>query len=257
MAGSNVTILQPQSLRKEQDKILEDIKPQLVIVADYGQILDSKILNFPEHGCINVHASLLPKLRGAAPIKFALLENLKETGITLMKMDEGLDTGDIIVQGHFTIRNETASELTLKLSELGAGLLQQTLPLWLAGEIKPGKQDETKVTFAHKEMLLEPKYNDKLFFNSSYQQFSGKLKAYDLEGVWIEVTHNNQPKRLKIFTAGSMLEKKSSAEEPQFFRDSKKLFMQLQAFAVELIELQLSGMNKGPSANYLFLAPNV
>ena len=130
---------------------LKTINPQVIIVAAFGQILSSEILNLPEIACLNIHASLLPKYRGAAPIHRAIIDGQKETGITIMYMDEGMDTGDIISQKKVEIKNDdTAGSLHNRLAETGANLMLQTLT-----EIKQGKmdsiaQDDSEATYADK-----------------------------------------------------------------------------------------------------------
>jgi methionyl-tRNA formyltransferase len=121
----------------------------LIVVAAFGQILRPDILALPPRGCINVHASLLPRWRGAAPIQAALMAGDAETGVTIMKMDQGVDTGGIISQRAIPIEVEdTGGTLVDKLSLLGAELLGETLPRYLSGELKPQAQDDSQATFA-------------------------------------------------------------------------------------------------------------
>jgi methionyl-tRNA formyltransferase len=117
------------------------LKPELIVVVAFGKIIPLSILQIPPHGCINVHASLLPKYRGAAPIQWALINGEKRTGITTMMLDEGLDTGDILLQKEMEISdNDTAHTLSMKLSELGAALLLETVDQLKDGSIKPSHQ---------------------------------------------------------------------------------------------------------------------
>jgi methionyl-tRNA formyltransferase len=123
--------------------------PDLIVVAAFGQILRTEVLALPRHGCINVHASLLPRWRGAAPIQAAILAGDSETGVTIMKMDQGVDTGGILAQARIPIALEdTGGSLSKKLSSLGADLLMKTLPRYLSGELLPRPQDETLATHA-------------------------------------------------------------------------------------------------------------
>ena len=125
------------------------IKPDIIITAAFGQILPKKLLDAPKYGCINVHASLLPELRGGAPIHHAIIQGKTETGITIMYMVEKLDAGDILTQTVVPIEErDTVGTLHDKLSEAGAKLLSETLPKLLQGQIKPVSQDESKATFA-------------------------------------------------------------------------------------------------------------
>ena len=134
----NIPLLQPEKIR--QPEAVEQLRawnPDVIVVVAFGQILTRDVLEIPRMGCINVHASLLPKYRGAAPIQYAVLDGLKETGVTTMYMDEGLDTGDILLQQVVPIaEKETGGSLFDKLSEVGAGLLIRTLEGLSRGEIE-------------------------------------------------------------------------------------------------------------------------
>ncbi len=136
--------------------------PEVIVVAAFGQILRSDVLGLPTHGCLNVHASLLPRWRGAAPIQAAIMAGDPETGVTIMEMDKGVDTGGILSQGRTPIAHgDTAESLSKRLSQLGAELLGETLPRYLAGELRPSPQDETRATKApmlkKQDGLLDPK----------------------------------------------------------------------------------------------------
>jgi len=149
-------VFQPRTLRDESAQAqLAELKPEVIVVAAYGLLLPKFVLDLPPHGCINVHASLLPKYRGAAPIPAAILHGESRTGITLMRMDEGLDTGPIIAQDSIPIEPDyTTGDVAVWLALLGAQLIAETLPRWIAGEITPQLQDESQATFApklHKE----------------------------------------------------------------------------------------------------------
>lgn len=125
----NIPVFQPQTLKNvEVDKIIEELKPDLIVVVAYGKILPKSILNSAKYGCINVHASLLPKYRGAAPIQWAVLNGDAETGVTVMQMDEGLDTGDMLLVKKTPIDiNETSAELFERLAVIGADALIETV----------------------------------------------------------------------------------------------------------------------------------
>lgn len=143
-----IPVYQPLSLRKGEDaeqsmKILNDIAPDLIVVTAYGQILPKEILDLPKHGCINIHASLLPKYRGAAPINWVLLNGETVTGVTSMQMSEGLDTGDMLIRKSTEIGgNETYDELYERLSVMGGEVLAETLEALGKGELRPEKQDD-------------------------------------------------------------------------------------------------------------------
>lgn len=143
-----IKVYQPEKLRNgELMPVLDEIKPELIVVAAYGKILPPYIINYPKYGCINVHASLLPKYRGAAPIQWAIINGERETGVTIMKMDEGLDTGDML----YTVKTdigeyETAEELFDRLSKLGGEALVEAIKN--IDNITPIPQDDEKHTYA-------------------------------------------------------------------------------------------------------------
>jgi methionyl-tRNA formyltransferase len=143
-------VLQPARLKEAHAlEQLQSWRPDLIVVAAFGQILRKEVLELPPYGCINVHASLLPRWRGAAPVQAAILHGDQETGITIMKMDEGLDTGPILSQRSLAINPEdTGGSLSERLARLGAELLADTLPGYLDGSLAPVPQDERFVTFA-------------------------------------------------------------------------------------------------------------
>jgi methionyl-tRNA formyltransferase len=149
-----VPVYQPQSLRRGEDavqalEVLKELQPDCIVVAAYGQILPEEILNLPKYGCINVHASLLPKYRGAAPIQRCILDGEKETGVTIMQMAKGLDTGDMLLQGSVEIgADETAAQLHDRLAELGARLVTEALELLPEGKLRPEKQDDALSCYA-------------------------------------------------------------------------------------------------------------
>ncbi len=150
--AEGIPIFQPEKLRRmEAVERLRAWLPDLIVVAAYGQILPPSVLELPRYGCINVHASLLPRWRGASPIQAAILAGDAVTGITLMKMDEGLDTGPILAQQPVDIGpEETAGELSARLARVGGQLLLETLPDYLAGRLTPTPQPDSGITIARR-----------------------------------------------------------------------------------------------------------
>lgn len=144
-----IPVYQPLSLRKGDDaaesiKILNDIAPDLIVVTAYGQILPKEVLELPKHGCINIHASLLPAYRGAAPINWCILNGENVTGVTSMMMEEGLDTGDMLIRRSTDIgKNETYQELYARLSVMGGEVLEETLEAIENGALTREKQDDS------------------------------------------------------------------------------------------------------------------
>lgn len=144
----NIPVFQPESIKEDYEEILSH-EPDLIVTAAYGQLLPNELLEAPPYRCINVHASLLPELRGGAPIHYAILQGKEETGITIMYMVEKLDAGDILAKQSIPINDsDDVGILHDKLADLGASLLIDTLPKLFNHELKPRKQDELKVTYA-------------------------------------------------------------------------------------------------------------
>ena len=145
----NIPVIQPENIRKDYQGVL-DLKPDIIITCAYGQIIPKEILDAPKLGCINVHGSLLPKLRGGAPIHKAIIDDYKVTGITIMYMDVGMDTGDMISKVEVPIlESDNLESLHDKLSVAGTKLLLETLPSILDGTNPREKQNEEEVTFAY------------------------------------------------------------------------------------------------------------
>ncbi|MCL2508828.1 MAG: methionyl-tRNA formyltransferase [Oscillospiraceae bacterium] len=147
---NGIAVYQPRSMRDgEALEILREITPELIVVVAFGKILPKEILELPRFGCINIHASLLPKYRGAAPVQWAVLNGESVTGVTSMQMDEGLDTGDILIKAQTEIgENETAGDVLERLSCLGADVLSKTLSALTDGSLRPEKQDSSQSTHA-------------------------------------------------------------------------------------------------------------
>jgi methionyl-tRNA formyltransferase len=173
----DIPVIQPERLR--QPEAMEQLRlwnPDLIVVAAFGQILKKDVLYLPRFGCINVHASLLPRWRGAAPINAAILHGDEETGITIMKMDVGLDTGPILTQRSIPLTlEETAGSVFEKLSHLGADLLIETLPDYLSGKIQPVSQPEEGMTYA--PMLK--KEEGKLDFTHPADELERRVRAFN------------------------------------------------------------------------------
>lgn len=148
----SIPVYTPKTLRDEAFlSLLSELAPEVIVVVAYGKILPEAVLRFPKYGCINVHVSLLPKYRGAAPMQRAVMNGERETGVTLMQMDVGLDTGDILMQSAFSIGAEDTFETVHDTSAaLGGEMLCRLLPLLEKGEVTPVKQDDAQATYASK-----------------------------------------------------------------------------------------------------------
>ena len=188
-----IPVMQPEKLRlPEAMEQLRAWSPELIVVAAFGQILKKDVLELPRFGCINVHASLLPRWRGAAPINAAILHGDEETGVTIMQMDVGLDTGPMLSQRSIRLtREDTAGSVFEKLSKLGAELLIETLTGYLSGKIQPMPQPEDGVTYA--PMLK--KEEGQLDFTQDVNELERRVRAFnpwpgafmDLDGTPLKV----------------------------------------------------------------------
>jgi len=181
----NMPSMQPQKLREpEAMQQLQAWNPDLIVVAAFGQILKKDVLELPKYGCINVHASLLPRWRGAAPINAAVLAGDKETGVTIMKMDAGLDTGPMLAMKHIRIRpDDTAGSLFEALATLGADLLIETLPAYMEGKLTPQPQPADGATYA--PMLK--KEDGRLDFTQPTVELERRIRAMNpWPGAWFE-----------------------------------------------------------------------
>ena len=189
---NNIKVIQPVKIRNEYQEVLE-LNPDIIVTCAYGQIIPREILDYPKYGCINVHASLLPKYRGGAPIHRAIINGEKETGITIMYMAPGMDDGDIISQESVEIRSdETVGELHDTLSNLGAKLLLETLPSIFEGTNKRIKQDESKVCFAY----VIKKEDELIDFNDTKVNIYNKVRGLNPYPGAYTILDN---KRIKIY----------------------------------------------------------
>lgn len=200
-----IEVLQPETVKNNREFIdqIKGISPDLIIVAAYGRILPPELLQIPRLGCINIHASLLPKYRGAAPIHRSIIEGEEETGITLMYMEEGLDTGDMIASRSTEIGKKTTEELHDELSVLGGKLLIETLPEIANGTNSRIKQDDSKATYApmvfKKDGLVDfnhtPEEIERLI--RGFNSWPGAYTIYHGEPMKLwqaEVIHENENK---------------------------------------------------------------
>lgn len=172
-----IPVMQPEKLRQpEAMEQLHAWNPDLIVVAAFGQILRKDVLELPRYGCINVHASLLPRWRGAAPINAAILAGDEETGVTIMKMDVGLDTGPMLSKRSIRLMpQDTAGSVFERLSTLGADLLIETLPEYLSGKLQPTPQPEEGMTYAP----MIKKEEGQLDFSHDVSELERRVRAFN------------------------------------------------------------------------------
>jgi methionyl-tRNA formyltransferase len=245
----NIPVIQPQKLREpEAMEQLKEWNPDLIVVAAFGQILKKEVLELPQHGCINIHASLLPRWRGAAPINAAILAGDDETGVTIMKMDEGLDTGPMLAQKSIRIRrDDTAGSLYQVLSTLGADLLLETLPVYIGGEIVPQPQPAEGATYA--PMLK--KQDGLLDFTKPVRELERRVRAMNpWPGAWFEWNGN----MLKVMRA-SVSEANGLKSGSRFIVEGRPAVMCADG-ALVLDEVQPPGKRVMPGKSFLAGARN-
>lgn len=225
---------------------IADINPDLIIVAAYGQILPKTILEFPKYGCINIHASLLPKYRGASPINHAILDGQTHTGITTMFMDVGMDTGDIILQDEIVIEPEdNTTTLTKKLAVLSEKTLTNTINLLKIGtELPRIKQDEEKVSYA--PMLK--KEDGKIDFNTSATSIINKIRAFN---PWPICYTSYRGKNIKIYSAKdtSITSSKKPGTITNVTNDS--VIVATKTTDIQILEIQKEGKTRMSVEEYL------
>ncbi len=195
---AGIPVMQPERLRAEEAFAeLSAWQPQLIVVMAYGQILRAPVLSLPQYGCLNLHASLLPRWRGASPIQAAILAGDDVSGVTLMKMDAGMDTGPVYTMQSMNLdAGETSVSLTQKMAALAAELLQQSLQKVIDGEIQPVPQPEEGVTYTS----LIKKEDGILDFNQSAAALERQVRAYN---PWPAVQLNLPDTSLKILKSGT------------------------------------------------------
>ncbi len=239
-------VYQPDSLKKQPEMwdVLKEIAPDVIVVAAYGKILPKKVLDIPKYHCVNVHGSLLPKYRGAAPIQWSVLNGDDETGITTMLMGEGLDTGDILLQRSTPIgENETAAELFDRLAEIGADLLIETLEKLEKGEITPVKQDEELATYASiltKDMCM-------IDFNKPVKEVHKKICGLS---DWPCAVTTLDGKRLKVFRS-QIVKDKTPGQQAGTVVDTKQFCVCCADGVIKLTEVQAEGSKRMRSEDYL------
>ena len=243
----NLTMYQPEKLSgSDEMKEILTLDIDLIITAAYGQYVPTKLLNAPTHRAINVHASLLPKYRGAAPIHYAVLNGDEKTGVTIMYMEKEMDAGNIISQREIAINDEDdTGNLFEKLSLVGRDLLMDTLPAIFAGENKSIVQNEDEVTFSP----MISKEQEKIDWTLTAREVFNHIRALrPAPGAYTIL----EDQRFKIWAA-EVVEDNTSAEPGTIiFADTKEMFVACgEGTILSLIEVQPSGKKRMPVANFL------
>ena len=232
-----IEVYQPDSLKTDESyEFIKAKEPDLIITAAYGKILPQRMLDIPKYGCINVHASLLPKYRGAAPVQYSIINGDDVTGVTIMKMDAGMDTGDMLTRTEVEIDiNDTTDTLMAKLADAGRDLLLDTIEDYIEGKITSIKQDESAVTIT---TPIKPE-DGILDWNQTARQIHDKIRALS---AWPGCSSTFNGKRIKIYA--SELEADSSEEAKPgeiTFAGKGKLKVRCGEGSIYILELQSEG----------------
>lgn len=240
-----LALFQPQTLRgMEVVARLAEWRPELIVVAAFGQILPGPVLDLPPYGCLNVHASLLPRYRGAAPIAAAILNGDVATGVTIMRMDEGLDTGPMLAQAACPIApDDTTGSLTGKLAELGAQLLIETLDGWLGGAIQAHPQDDAQATYCRP---LD-KDDGLLDWSHPAAYLDRQVRACD---PWPGAYTTWQGQRLKVLRARPLPGWRGEGPPGQVQEVGERIVVVTGQGALELLEVQLAGKKPMPAGQF-------
>lgn len=245
----NLPFYQPQKI-KEAENIIKEIAPDLIVVVAYGHLIPPSILDIPKYGCINVHGSLLPKYRGSACLQAPILNGDKKSGVTIMKMAAGLDTGPILKQAIVDLSfNENIITLSNKLSALSAEILIPTLKEYLDGKIKEQAQNETEATY----VKMIKKEDGQIDFNKSADQIEKMTRAfYVWPGTWFNLAVNEtQIKKIKILRTEKKILTGNFAQTGQFFKHNNQLGLQCGQDALIILSLQIEG--KDATTGYEFM----
>ncbi len=242
---NGIKVYQPTKMRDGTAlEMLKEANPELCIVVAYGKILPKEILEYPKYGCINIHASLLPKLRGAAPIQWSIINGFEKTGVTSMQMDEGLDTGDMLIMRDIEIReNMTAGELHDELSTLGASVLEETIDALLKNELNPIKQNHDEFTYA--PMLS--KELSPIDWNQTANDVHNKIRGLS---PWPSANAKLNGKTVKIHKSILSLEKGTKAG--QVVENGKRLVVCCGDMkCIEILNLQAEGKKAMSAADFM------
>lgn len=242
---NDIAVFQPLSLKDgEALDILKNLNPELIVVVAYGKILPKDILDLPKYGCVNIHASILPKYRGAAPIQWSVINGDKQTGVTSMYMEQGLDTGDMLITGTLDIgENDTAGEVHDKLSVLGADVLSQTIDKMTKGNIERIKQDDSLSTYSPMlDKSLCP-----IDWNESASTIHNKIRGLS---PWPVATAVLADKTVKIHQ--SKLSEMTGAKSGEIIKSDKNLIVSCgDGKCIEILEIQAQGSKRMPAQDFL------
>jgi methionyl-tRNA formyltransferase len=249
--AAGLPVVQPEKIKKnlELRAQLEGLDPDVILVVAYGRIIPEWMLGLPPFGNLNLHASLLPKYRGAAPIQWAVANGDPETGVTTMRLDEGLDTGEILMQRAMALApDQTSVDVFPRLAEMGAALMVETLDGLARGSISPVKQDDAQATYAP----ILTREDGRMDFGQPVMTIYNRWRGFQpWPGAWTMLSGKKLTvHRLMPLDAGSL---RGGPDEPGAARvEDGRLFVRCGAGTwMELVEVQLEGKKRMPTANFL------
>ena len=233
----NIPVYQPVKIRKEYE-FVNDLHPDLILTLAYGQIVPQGLLDIPTFGAINLHGSLLPKYRGAAPIQYALLNNDKVAGMTLMRMTKEMDAGEMYAKKEIEIDEEdNSTSLFIKMGDLALELAKESLPLFLEGKLEGIPQDESQVTFAPS---IKPE-EEKIDLNKTKEQIFGQIRALsETPGAYLYLNEL----KLKIYKAKIVSDEILGEAGTIVKADKGGLYLQTINGIIALLDLQKEGKNR-------------
>lgn len=243
----NLKVYQPVRVKKNEEfyQILKEISPDVMVVVAFGQILPKEVLDLPRYGCINIHASLLPKYRGSAPIQWAVIDGEEKTGVTTMQMDEGIDTGDILETVEVVLeQKETGGSLFDKLAKVGSELIVQTLSNIEQGVIVPIKQQDSESSHAK---MLDKKLGC-IDFNNSAQSIERLIRGLN---PWPSAYTKLGGKTLKFWDADVLEEEYPGVPGEIVKTDKENIYIKTGKGTLVINELQLEGKKRMDTATFL------
>jgi len=249
--AAKLPVIQPEKIKKNAEfrAQLESIAPDVILVVAYGRIIPKWMLDLPHFGNLNLHASLLPKYRGAAPIQWAVANGEPETGVTIMRLDEGLDTGEILMQRTVALApDQTSTDVFPRLAEMGAALMAETLEGLAHGSITPVKQNDALATYAP----ILKRDDGRMDFSQAAMTIYNRWRGFQpWPGAWTMLNGKKLvAHRLMPLDAGSIA---GGPDEPGAMRvEQSRVFVRCgEGTWLELVEVQLEGKKRMPAADFL------
>ncbi len=242
---NHIKVLQPTNIKEEYQDVV-DLKPDIIVTCAYGQIVPKEILEAPKYGCINVHASLLPKLRGGAPIQKSIIDGYQKTGITIMFMAEKMDAGDIISQKETIITDDdTFGSLHDRLSIMGRELLLETMPNIISGNIERTKQNEDEVTYAYNIK----REDEKIDFNKNTREIFNHIRGLNPFPAAFTTLDDKIIKVYKASMADRVYTKALNGEIVAVYKDG--IGVSTKDGEIIINEIKIEGKNKVKVKDYL------